>query len=102
MSSACQKKAVASPAVETDVQQKFDDKEINGKFRITSLKWDDKLTDPSSLEYQELSNSIEDSLASMLRQERDLAEQADFTVKVQRRVNSDPGSSIVGLAMDMG
>ena len=26
----------------------------------------------------------------------------DFTVKVQRRVNSDPGRSMVGLARDMG
>ena len=26
----------------------------------------------------------------------------DFTVKVQRRVNSDPGRSMVGLVRDMG
>ena len=26
----------------------------------------------------------------------------DFTVKVKRRVNSDPGRSMVGLARDMG
>ena len=26
----------------------------------------------------------------------------DFTVKVQRRANSDPGRSMVGLARDMG
>merc|ERR1711936_731426 len=48
-------------------------------------KWDDKLSDPSSIEYKELSNSIEDSLVSMLENEGDLSEQVEsFTVEVQR------------------
>jgi len=70
---------------EKKAEPKFNEQEINGKFKITSLKWNDKLSDPSSVEYEELSNSIEDSLESMLNNESDLAEQvAEFTVEVQR------------------
>lgn len=79
VSSAC-----AQPKPEK-AEPKFNEQEINGKFKITSLKWDDKLSDPSSIEYKELSNSIEDSLVSMLENEGDLSEQVDsFTVEVQR------------------
>jgi len=79
VSSAC-----AQPKPEK-AEPKFNEQEINGKFKITSLKWDDKLSDPSSIEYKELSNSIEDSLVSMLENEGDLSEQVEsFTVEVQR------------------
>ena len=81
VSSAC---APAQPKPEK-AEPKFNEQEINGKFKITSLKWDDKLSDPSSIEYKELSNSIEDSLVSMLENEGDLSEQVEsFTVEVQR------------------
>jgi len=80
VSSAC-----AQPKPAEKAEPKFNEQEINGKFKITSLKWDDKLNDPSSIEYKELSNSIEDSLVSMLENEGDLSEQVeDFTVEVQR------------------
>lgn len=62
----------------------FDDQEINGKFKITSLKWDEKLSDTNSKEFEKLANSIEASITDMLINEKDLAEQADFTVKVQK------------------
>jgi len=62
----------------------YNENEVNGKFKITSLRWDEKLNDPSSQEYLDLSNTIEDSIESMLRSERDLDEQAEFTVKVQK------------------
>jgi len=77
--------ACAQPKPAEKAEPKFNEQEINGKFKITSLKWDDKLSDPSSIEYKELSNSIEDSLVSMLENEGDLSEQVeDFTVEVQR------------------
>jgi len=77
--------ACAQPKPAEKAEPKFNEQEINGKFKITSLKWDDKLSDPSSIEYKELSNSIEDSLVSMLKNEGDLSEQVeDFTVEVQR------------------
>ena len=77
--------ACAQPKPAEKAEPKFNEQEINGKFKITSYKWDDKLSDPSSIEYKELSNSIEDSLVSMLQNEGDLSEQVeDFTVEVQR------------------
>ena len=77
--------ACAQPKPAEKAEPKFNEQEINGKFKITSYKWDDKLSDPSSIEYKELSNSIEDSLVSMLENEGDLSKQVeDFTVKVQR------------------
>jgi len=62
----------------------FNENEVNAKFKITSLRWDEKLNDPNSQEYQDLSNTIEDSIESMLRSERDLDEQAEFSVEVQK------------------
>ena len=67
-----------------DEESKYNENEVNGKFKITSLRWDEKLSNPSSQEYLDLSNTIEDSLESMLRSERDLDEQAEFSVKVQK------------------
>merc|ERR1712061_126751 len=81
VSSAC----AARPKPAEKAEPKFSEQETNGKFKITSLKWDDKLSDPSSVEYKELSNSIEDSLVSMLENDGDLSEQVEeFTVEVQR------------------
>jgi len=62
----------------------YNENEVNAKFKITSLRWDEKLNDPNSQEYQDLSNTIEDSIESMLRSERDLDEQAEFSVEVQK------------------
>jgi len=62
----------------------FNENEVNAKFKITSLRWDEKLNDPNSQEYQDLSNTIEDSIESMLRSERDLDEQAEFSVEVKK------------------
>ena len=65
-------------------EPKYNENEINGKFKINSMKWDEKLDDRNSLEYQKLSNTIEESLESMLRSERDLDKQAEFSVKVKK------------------
>eukprot|EP00092_Neocalanus_flemingeri_P035239 GFUD01038343.1.p1 GENE.GFUD01038343.1~~GFUD01038343.1.p1 ORF type:complete len:1287 (+),score=506.35 GFUD01038343.1:270-4130(+) len=67
-----------------DEEPKYNENEVNGKFKITSLRWDEKLNDATSQEYQDLSNTIEDSLESMLRSERDLDEQAEFSVEVKK------------------
>ena len=67
-----------------DEESTYNENEVNGKFKITSLRWDEKLSNPNSQEYLDLSNTIEDSLESMLRSERDLDEQAEFSVKVQK------------------
>merc|ERR1719481_166230 len=69
---------------EKNVEPAYNENEVNGKFKITSLKWNEKLTDPESFEYKELANSIEESLLSMLKNEGDFDEQAEFTVKVQK------------------
>jgi hypothetical protein len=55
------------------------------------MKFDEKLYDTKSKEFEELSNAIENDLMDMLRNEKELIEQADFTVKVQ---NFQPGSVI--------
>merc|ERR1719334_2803366 len=62
----------------------YNENEVNGKFKITSLRWDEKLNDPSSEEFKELANTIEGDITNMLQEDGDLSEQADFTVSVQR------------------
>jgi len=93
--SAC---SVTSPVVTTPVttpvtttltteqtaEPKYNENEINGKFKIM-MGWDDKFNDPESKEYQDLANTIETDLEDMLRKERDLSEQVEsFTVKVEQ------------------
>ena len=90
--SAC---SVTSPVVTTPVTTpvttteqtagpKYNENEINGKFKIM-MGWDDKFRDPESKEYQDLANTIETDLEDMLRKERDLSEQVEsFTVKVEQ------------------
>jgi len=71
--------------VDNDIEEPaYDDKEINGKFKIM-MAWDDKFNDPESEEYKSLAKNIENDLVDMLRKERDLSEQVEkFTVKVQK------------------
>jgi len=75
----------AIEVVDNDVEEPvFNDKEINGKFKIMMV-WDDKFNDPESEEYKSLAKNIENDLEDMLRKERDLSEQVEkFTVKVQK------------------
>lgn len=74
------------PPVEDAVKKepKFDETEINGKFKIMST-FKPSLSDPESNEFKELANTIEESLTQMLKSEGELAEQVEeFTVEVQR------------------
>ena len=57
--------------------------EINAKFRITSLRWDQSLSDPGSEKFQDLANTIENDITAMLKSEKEFDDQADFTVSVK-------------------
>ena len=75
----------------------FNQNEINGKFRIVSLKWDDNYNNPKSLKYRDLANTIESDLMDMLHEKDDLNKQADFNVKVERFKR---GSVVVNFKVD--
>ena len=77
--------STAKTEVSNEVEEpKYNENEINGKFKIM-MAWSDDFNDPESEEYTKLANSIENDLEDMLRKERDLSEQVeDFTVKVQK------------------
>ena len=71
--------------------------EVNGKFKIMNLKWDDRLRNPKSLKYKTLANTIEGDIMTMLTEKDDLSHQADFTVSVER---FKKGSVIVNFKID--
>ena len=71
--------------------------EVNGKFKIMNLKWDDRLRNPKSLKYKTLANTIEGDIMSMLTEKDDLSHQADFKVSVER---FKKGSVIVNFKID--
>ena len=74
---------ITTPAEPTE-EPKYNENEINGKFKIM-MGWNDKFNDPESEEYQDLANTIETDLEDMLRKERDLSEQVEeFTVTVEK------------------
>ena len=64
-------------------EDSFTKTEINAKFKITSLKWDQSLSDPDSEKFQDLANTIENDITAMLKSEKELDDQADFTVSVK-------------------
>ena len=64
-------------------EDSFTKTEINAKFKITSLKWDQRLSDPDSEKFQDLANTIENDITTMLKSEKALDDQADFTVSVK-------------------
>ena len=71
--------------------------EVNGKFKIMNLKWDDRLRNPKSLKYKTLANTIEGDIMTMLTEKDELNHQADFTVSVQR---FKKGSVVVNFKVD--
>ena len=71
--------------------------EVNGKFKIMNLKWDDRLRNPKSLKYKTLANTIEGDIMSMLTEKDDLSHQAGFKVSVER---FKKGSVIVNFKID--
>ena len=75
-----------------DKDSKFSETEINAKFKITSLQWNEKLSDPNSESYKELANTIEDDITDMLKSDEELDDQAEFYVSVQ---NFKKGSVVV-------
>ena len=68
---------------QTHEAQNYDENEINGRFKITSLKWNNKLNDPESDQYRKLAGTIEDSLLDMLNREGELSEILEFTTSVK-------------------
>merc|ERR1712013_422158 len=80
-SSACDKTSI--PTDQEKSGRKFNRNEINGKFKITNLKWSEKLKSKETQEFKDLAKTIEDSIESMLKNERELSEKVDFTVSVQ-------------------
>ena len=71
--------------------------EVNGKFKIMNLKWDDRLRNPKSLKYKTLANTIEGDIMTMLTEKDELSHQADFTVSVER---FKKGSVVVNFKVD--
>jgi len=86
--SACDKQELE----EVQQEPKFSETEINGRFKITSLKFDERLKDINSAQFRELANTIEDDIGTMFENDDDLSEQADFTVSVK---NFKKGSVVV-------
>ena len=60
----------------------YQENEVNGKFRITSEKWNDNLANPDTKEFQELAATMKKGLLEMLAQEQGLSEQAEFEVDI--------------------
>merc|ERR1712061_157869 len=60
---------------------KYDENEINGKFKIMS-KFDRKLNDPSSKQFKELASTIKQGLLEMLLADDNLKNQADFEIDI--------------------
>ena len=71
--------------------------EVNGKFKIMNLKWDDRLRNPKSLKYKTLANTIEGDIMTMLTEKDELNHQADFSVSVERFKR---GSVVVNFKVD--
>ena len=61
---------------------KYDENEINGKFRITSEQWNENLKNENSVEYQDLSKTLKTGLKDMLMEDEGLSEKADFDVEI--------------------
>ena len=60
---------------------KYDENEINGKFKIMS-KFDRKLNDPSSKQFKDLAATIKQGLLEMLLADDNLKNQADFEIDI--------------------
>ena len=82
---------------ENEQKLEFNNNEVNGKFKIMSLKWDENYKNPKSLKYKTLANTIENDLMTMLMEKDDLKKQADFKVKVERFKR---GSVVVNFKVD--
>ena len=63
-------------------EPKYQENEINGKFRVTSEKWNDNLADPNSQQFKKLADTFKSGLYEMLAQERGLTDNADFKIEI--------------------
>ena len=63
-------------------ERQYDENEVNGKFRITSELWNERLEDRNSVEFQDLSSTLSLGLKEMLMDNDDLKEKADFDVEI--------------------
>ena len=75
----------------------FNANEVNGKFKIMSLNWDENYVNPKSLKYKTLANTIEEDIMTMLMEKDELERQAKFNVKVERFKR---GSVVVNFKVD--
>ena len=62
-------------------EPKYEQNEVNGKFKIMS-KWDEDLNDRSSTKFKKLEATIKEGLLEMLRGDENLKNQADFEVDI--------------------
>ena len=62
-------------------EPKYEQNEVNGKFKIMS-KWDEDLNDRSSTKFKKLEATIKEGLLEMLRGDENLKDQADFEVDI--------------------
>ena len=63
-------------------ENSYQENEINGNFRITSEKWNDKLLDSNSVEYKNMEENMKRGLYDMLTQDEFLMEQAEFEIEI--------------------
>ena len=63
-------------------EPKYQENEINGKFRVTSEKWNDNLADPNSQQFKKLADTFKSGLYEMLAQDRGLTDHADFKIEI--------------------
>ena len=60
----------------------YQENEVNGKFRVTSEKWNDNLADANSKEFKTLAETMKKGLYEMLAAEKSLTDQADFEIDI--------------------
>lgn len=65
-----------------ELEKRYNENEVDGKFRITSEQWSEKLEDTESIEFQELSTTLKTGLREMLLQNDELSKKADFDVEI--------------------
>ena len=62
-------------------EPKYQENEVNGKFKIMS-KWDEDLKDRESPKFKKLEATIKEGLLEMLRGDENLKDQADFEIDI--------------------
>lgn len=68
--------------IDNAAQQKYEENEVHGKFRITSEQWSEQLEDRNSREFSDLSNTLTTGLQELLEDDEELKDKADFDIEI--------------------